>query len=38
MKLTKLFLAELEREGVRSRRTLEQYPEGQNNWNLMGSR
>lgn len=32
MKLTDLFLAELEREGDRSRRVLEQIPEGKYDW------
>ena len=32
LKLTKLFLAEFERQGARSRGTLEQYPEGKNDW------
>jgi uncharacterized damage-inducible protein DinB len=32
MKLTELFLAELEREVARSRRTLEQIPEGKHDW------
>jgi uncharacterized damage-inducible protein DinB len=32
MKLTELFLAELEREAASSRRTLERVPEGQNDW------
>ena len=33
LKLTKLFLAEFERQGARSRGTLEQYPQGKNDWN-----
>lgn len=32
MKMTELFLAELEREAVNSRRTLERVPEGENDW------
>ena len=32
MKLTDFFLAELEREAVTSRRTLERVPEGHNGW------
>jgi hypothetical protein len=32
MKLTELFLAELEREVARSRRALEQVPEGKYDW------
>ena len=32
MKLTDLFIAELEREGASTRRTLERVPEGQNDW------
>src|SRR5687768_6852622 len=32
MKLTELFLSELEREADRSRRALEQMPEGKNDW------
>ena len=32
MKLTELFLAELDREGPRSRRALEQYPDGRGEW------
>lgn len=32
MKLTELFLAELDREAPRSRRTLEQMPEGKPDW------
>ena len=32
MKLTDLFLAELEREAVRSRRVLEQVPQGRDDW------
>ena len=32
MKLTELFLAELEREAAGTRRTLERVPEGHNDW------
>src|SRR5258708_34958344 len=32
MKMTDLFLAELEREGAGTRRTLERVPEGRNDW------
>jgi hypothetical protein len=32
MKLTDLFLAELEREAVPTRRVLERVPEGRNDW------
>lgn len=32
MKLTDLFLAELEREAVRSRRVLEEVPQGRDDW------
>ena len=32
MKMTDLFLAELEREAVPTRRTLERVPEGRNDW------
>jgi uncharacterized damage-inducible protein DinB len=32
MKLTELFLSELEREAARSRKALEQMPEGQADW------
>ena len=32
MKLTELFLAELEREAPRSKRALEQMPEGKSDW------
>jgi len=32
MKLTELLLAELDREVERSRRTLEQAPEGKHDW------
>jgi uncharacterized damage-inducible protein DinB len=32
MKMTELFLDELEREAASSRRTLERVPEGQNDW------
>ena len=32
MKLTELLLAELDREGASTRKTLEQVPEGKNDW------
>jgi len=32
MKLTELFLAELDREGVRTRRALERVPRGRDDW------
>lgn len=32
MKMTELFLGELEREAAGTRRTLERVPEGRNNW------
>lgn len=32
MKLTELFLSELDREAARSRRALEQVPDGQHDW------
>ena len=32
MTLNELFLAELEREGARSRRVLEQIPENKSDW------
>ena len=32
MKLTDMFLAELEREAAGTRRTLERVPEGRNDW------
>jgi uncharacterized damage-inducible protein DinB len=32
MKLTELFITELEREGASTRRTLDRVPEGQNDW------
>jgi hypothetical protein len=32
MKMTELFLAELDREVERSRRALEQVPEGKHDW------
>jgi hypothetical protein len=32
MKITELLLAELEREAVGSRKTLENVPEGKNSW------
>src|SRR5437016_2641096 len=32
MKMTDLFLAELEREAAGTRRTLERVPEGRNDW------
>ena len=34
MKLTELFIAELDREAARTRRTLEQVPRGKDDWKL----